>query len=152
MCKTFFIFHISNLLFFYFTLSFLKNTYINLSIILIYSNKIFISLPLSSLSQIQHNPHSHHHQATTIIKINVSDLPLCNKINTSIQQKKKKKPVKKPQSTSRSHQNPHNPPTHTHGSLKLNQKTRKTNPAHPPRLSLTSKSKFAKPFNSLQLN
>ena len=39
--------------FFYFTHLFLQNTHISLSIIHIYSNKIFISLT-------QHNPHSHH--------------------------------------------------------------------------------------------
>ena len=38
---------------------FYKNTQINLFIIHIYSNKIFISLTLSSLSRTQHNPHSH---------------------------------------------------------------------------------------------
>ena len=164
----FFPFCISKIYFFYFILSFLQNTRISLSIIHIYLNKILISLTQSSLSQTQHNPHSHHHQATTIIKIDASNLPLGNKINTSMQQKRKRKRklIKKtpkhklitPESTQPINPQPQSPipPTHTHNhyhdSLKLNQKTRKTNPTHPPRLSLTSKSKYAKPFNSLQLN
>ena len=37
----------------------------------------------------QHNPHSHYHQATTIINP-ASGLPLSNQINTSIKPKKKK--------------------------------------------------------------
>ena len=44
-------FYTSKTYFFYFTLLFLQNTYIILFIIHIYSNKIFISLTLSSLSQ-----------------------------------------------------------------------------------------------------
>ena len=51
----------SKIYFFYFTLSFLQNTHISWSIIHIYSNKIFISLTLSSLSQTKHN-----HTATII--------------------------------------------------------------------------------------
>ena len=45
--------------FFYFTHLFLQNTHINLSIIHIYPNKIFISLT-------QHNPHSHRHQPPSL--------------------------------------------------------------------------------------
>ena len=60
MNAKFFPFCTSKIYFFYFTLLFLQNTHISLSIIHIYSNKIFISLTLSSLSQTQHHPHSHH--------------------------------------------------------------------------------------------
>ena len=72
-----------------------------------------------------------------LIKINASDLPLCNKIDTSIQKKKKtsKKIPKNKLITLESTQplNPHPqspiPSTHTHnhyhGSLKLNRKTKK---------------------------
>ena len=46
---------------------------------------IFFNIVIS-----QHNPHSHCHQATTIINL-ASSLPLSNKIDTGIQQKKNQK-------------------------------------------------------------
>ena len=49
--------------FFYFAHLFLQNSHISFSIIHIYSIK-YLFFPLSSLSQTQHNPHSHHHRTT----------------------------------------------------------------------------------------
>ena len=49
--------------FFYFAHLFLQNSHISFSIIHIYSIK-YLFFPLSSLSQTQHNPHSHHHPTT----------------------------------------------------------------------------------------
>ena len=49
--------------FFYFAHLFLQNSHISFSIIHIYSIK-YSFFPLLSLSQTQHNPHSHHHPTT----------------------------------------------------------------------------------------
>ena len=49
--------------FFYFAHLFLQNSHISFSIIHNYSIK-YLFFPLSSLSQTQHNPHSHHHPTT----------------------------------------------------------------------------------------
>ena len=65
-------------------------------------NKIIISF---NIVISQHNPHSHCHQATTIINL-ASSLPLSNKIDTGIQQKKNQKTQPKEQIG--------NLPTHTH--------------------------------------
>ena len=139
------IFHFAHLkpIFFYFTHLFLQNTHINLSIIQIYSNKIFISLTLSSLSQTKHNPHSHHHQPPPLSRSMPSASHYATRLTLASNQKKKKKlPVKKtpknkpitPESTQPIDPHPQSPipPTHTHNhyhsSHKLNQKTKKTNP------------------------
>ena len=116
--------------FFYFTLLFLQNTHINLFIIHIYSNKIFISLTLSSPSQTQHNPHSHHlpHRHQNPHK------PITPESQRKLVKKKRNKPSKKNQKTPKNNQKPAPqsliPPTHNHnhyhGSLKLDQKWIKT--------------------------
>ena len=75
-------------------------------------NKIIISF---NIVISQHNPHSHCHQATIIINL-ASSLPLSNKIDTGIQQKKK--PKNTTQRTDRQPTDPHPqssiPSTHTH--------------------------------------
>ena len=53
----------SKIYFFYFTHLFLQNTYISLSIVHIYSKKLFISLPTQPLTH-THNPHRYHTRIT----------------------------------------------------------------------------------------
>ena len=101
-CKISIYFVRKNIFFLFYTLIFTK-----LSCQFIYSihlfNKIiiFFNIVIS-----QHNPHSHHLQATTIINL-ASGLPLSNKIDTSIPKKKKKKPENQknnPKNKSATHQ------------------------------------------------
>ena len=84
----FFPFCTSKTYFFYFTHSFLQNTYISLSILHVYSNKIFISLPTQPPTHTGITPES-----------------------TQSTGNKPSKPEKQTQQpTPVSHRNPHNPP------------------------------------------
>ena len=101
-------FHFAHLksTFFYFTHLFLQNTHISLSIVHIYSNKIFISLPTQPPTH-THNPHWYHIE-----------------IHTTHQQKTRKT---NPAKWIKTHT--HNPHWYRTTIHTTQQKTRKTNPA-----------------------
>ena len=97
--QIFLLFCTKNLLF-YFTHSFLQNTHISLSILHVYSNKIFISLPTQPLT--------HNHRPTPVPHRNPHNPPATNPAN---QINKPEKQTQQPGINTTQQHNPHNPAT-----------------------------------------